>query len=807
VKRSNGEGPPPAGEPRLTGLYPRLGKPLLDRLFGLIAGLVTLPAFLPLLLVSWAAFGAAPIVRTPSMGKDGRSFDLYRLRTTRRGEEDGTGSRQRLGSFLRQWSLDELPQIWNVITGDMSLIGPRPLGADEADNLQDWQRERHRVRPGITGLWQVEARGDGRRLLDNIHYDIQYIDQISLVTDLRILLKTLSSVAARSGNWQSRTKRIRVRFPHIRLVTVDLLAWAAALTIADVARMDFRWSLVSQQRLFQAFLIVATGQLAWGFAVGLYRGRFRLASYEEITWVAFGSALGAVLLFVATAILPGTNLLPRGAILAGAAYHLLAALAARYIARAVYAAEGYSPHHRKSRLLILGAGEAGTDAAMAIWKDPTADVLPVAFLDDDHRKARLRPHGLPVVGGRNEIARAAKRYNADTLLIAAPSAPQQAITEIAGLAQDAGLRVRILPRLAKFVIDPDAAVLASDIREITLADFLRRDEINLDLLEIAGYLAGKKVLITGAGGSIGSVLCRIVEGFNPKKLYKLDHDENALYRLELDMEGRALLDTNGLILCDIRDRERMHEVMQDIKPDVVFHAAAHKHVAFLERHPAEAVKTNVFGTLNVLEAAARAGVERFVNISTDKAAEPANVLGLTKRIGEMLTADFAARYPGTFMSVRFGNVLGSAGSAIPTFRQQIESNQPITITDPDVTRFFMTIEEACQLVVQSGAVGGSGNVHVLDMGEPIKIVDIARQLQRQLRPDAEPDFIYTGLRPGEKLHEVLAGPDEEFLDRPHKLLLRYAVVPLDQSRLADLADHPTLEAMLACVQGTDARTG
>ncbi|MGI9648351.1 MAG: polysaccharide biosynthesis protein [Acidimicrobiia bacterium] len=783
-----------------------MAKPLLDRSFALVGALLTLPALLPLLLVSWGAFAAAPITRSASMGRGGHPFDLYRLRTNH-GDTGESGWRKKLGDFLRQWSLDELPQIWNVLKGDMSFVGPRPMGLEDARELQEWQQERHRVRPGITGLWQVEARGDGRHLVDNIHYDIQYIDQISLVTDLRIFLKTLSSVASRSGNWQSRPRRIRTRFPHIRLVSVDVLAWAVALTVADLARMDFNWSEVNQQRLFQAFLIVAIGQLAWGYATGLYRGRFRLGSYEEITWVAFGSALGAVLLFAAISILPGTNLLPRGAILAGGAYHVLLALTARYIARAVYGAQGYSAHQRKSRLLILGAGEAGLEAAMAIWRDPDADVLPVAFLDDDRRKARLRPHGLPVVGGRENIAAAARRYNSDTLLIAAPSATQYEVTEIASIAQDAGLRVRILPRLAKFVTDPDAAVLASDIRDITLADFLRRDEISLDLLEIAGYLAGKKVLITGAGGSIGSVLCRVVEGFNPKKLFKLDHDENALYRLEMDMEGRALVDRNGLVLCDIRDRDQLREVMEDIQPEVVFHAAAHKHVAFLERYPAEAVKTNVLGTRNVLEAAAAVGVERFVNISTDKAADPANVLGLTKRIGEMLTADFAARSDGTFMSVRFGNVLGSSGSAIPTFRQQIESGQPITITDPEVTRFFMTTEEACQLVVQAGAVGGDGNVHVLDMGEPVKIVEIARQLQRQLRPDAEPNFIYTGLRPGEKLHEVLAGPDEKFIDRPHQLVMRYGVVQLDQARVEKLAFDPTPEAMLACIQASSSPIG
>jgi dTDP-glucose 4,6-dehydratase len=239
-------------------------------------------------------------------------------------------------------------------------------------------------------------------------------------------------------------------------------------------------------------------------------------------------------------------------------------------------------------------------------------------------------------------------------------------------------------------------------------------------------------------------------------------------------------------LCDIRDRVALQTAFEAAKPEVVFHAAARKHVPYLELFPGEGVKTNVAGTLNVLEAAAAVGADRVVNVSTDKAADPANVLGLTKRMGERLTAHYAGQYPTAFLSVRFGNVLGSNGSVIPTFREQIENNEPVTVTHPDVTRYFMTIEEACQLVVQAGALGDNGEVFVLEMGEPVRIVELAQRLHRQLKPGLPPNIVFTGLRPGEKLHEVLAGDDEVLIDRPHGLMQRYAVPSVDPRIASEL---------------------
>jgi FlaA1/EpsC-like NDP-sugar epimerase len=445
-------------------------------------------------------------------------------------------------------------------------------------------------------------------------------------------------------------------------------------------------------------------------------------------------------------------------------------------------------------MLIYGAGEAGLQTARALIRDPQSDALPVAFLDDDPSKAGLRTQGLRVVGSREHIEAAATAFQADSILIAMPSAPHEALVDVADRAQRAGLKVQVLPRLSQIVED---GIRVRDIREMTLADFLERDEVHLDLDQITGYLQGKRVLVTGAGGSIGSELCETIRGFQPDRLLMLDHSENNLHRLFLRMHGSGSLDSPDLILADIRDPEALREIFERERPQVVFHAAAHKHVPFLEAFPGEAIKTNVYGTLNVLVAASEVGVERFVNISTDKAADPINMLGITKRIGERFTAHFAPLTSGVFMSVRFGNVLGSDGSVIPTFREQILQGRPLTVTHAEATRYFMTIPEAVQLVVQAGAIGGDGTVLVLEMGEPVKILDLAHRLSAQLRPGLPVNIEMIGLRPGEKLHESLFSASDKTIDKPHEQLWRCEVPPLNPSALGSPSAVRDLDFVLA----------
>ena len=391
------------------------------------------------------------------------------------------------------------------------------------------------------------------------------------------------------------------------------------------------------------------------------------------------------------------------------------------------------------------------------------------------------------MGTRRDIAAAAKSYDADTLLIALAGASQANVNEVVDAGQDAGLAIKILPS-AHALTRP--TVLINDIRDLEMADFLNRSEIRIDDAAVRGYLTGKRVLVTGAGGSIGSALCRAISSYEPSRLVMVDHDENALHSLQMLLDGRPAHDSPDFVLCDIRDESALRDIFDSTHPEVVFHAAAHKHVTFLEQYPSEAFKTNVRGTLNVLSAAAQNGTERFINISTDKAADPVNVLGTSKRIAEQITSAFNERSAARFISVRFGNVLGSNGSVIPTFLRQISNGDPITVTHPEVTRYFMTTEEAVLLVLQAGAIGNGGDVLVLDMGEPVKIIDLATRLSRQVAPGMECEIIYTGLRPGEKLHEVLVSSEDVALGKPHDRLSRYAVPPLDPDLVTDASVIP-----------------
>jgi FlaA1/EpsC-like NDP-sugar epimerase len=320
----------------------------------------------------------------------------------------------------------------------------------------------------------------------------------------------------------------------------------------------------------------------------------------------------------------------------------------------------------------------------------------------------------------------------------------------------------------------DGVVSVAQLRDISEADLLGRHQIETDLDSIAHHLTGQRVLVTGAGGSIGSELCRQIHRYGPAELIMLDRDESALHAVQLSMYGRALLDGDCTVLADIRDAGRIHQIFQDRNPQIVFHAAALKHLPLLEKYPAEALKSNVWGTLTVLEAAAASGVDRFVNISTDKAANPTSVLGFSKRIAERLTAEAATRADGTYLSVRFGNVLGSRGSVLTSFESQIEAGGPVTVTHPDVTRYFMTVQEAVQLVIQAAAIGRDGEALVLDMGKPVRIADVARQLAA--RSPRHIDIVYTDLRPGEKLHEDLFG-DGELDQRPFHPLISHVPVP------------------------------
>ena len=564
---------------------------------------------------------------------------------------------------------------------------------------------------------------------------------------------------------------------------LDILAWVLAVTIALVMRSYLQAApdigKIVKDSLIRVLPMVSLVQAVTGYIVGIYRRRWRYGSFDEVKGLILSALITTIILWVIRFFDTSVDAFPRSAIIAGGILGLFFTAASRYSWRLIREQLRRPSAQNSTKLLIYGAGEGGIQIVNTMLRNPSSQYLPVAFLDDNPKTHRLRISGVPVLGGRNEIAKIAQRTGASALLIAIPSADSTVVNEIVEIARDSKLNVKILPVVQSL---DDRQVDAADIRDLTDEDLLGRRRVKIDLDEISQYLVNRRVLVTGAGGSIGSELCRQLVRFNPSEIIMLDRDESALHEVQLSIYGRALLDTPQTVLADLRDERAINEIFDSRKPQVVFHAAALKHLPLLERYPHEAYQTNVLGTTTVLNAAQRTGVEVFVNISTDKAANPISVLGFSKKIAERLTADLASRTKqGKYISVRFGNVLGSRGSVLMSFRDQIAKGGPVTVTHRGVTRYFMTISEAVQLVVQAGAIGRTGEVLVLDMGKPVNIYDVAEQLVKNSGKPIKIEVV--GLRVGEKVHEELFAEGETDERPRHPLISHVAAKPIDQASL------------------------
>ena len=553
------------------------------------------------------------------------------------------------------------------------------------------------------------------------------------------------------------------------LAVFDAGAWACALTAATWLRFEFDLAQLDLIGLMWTIGFAVT--VLWGTAATyLYFGRYPIGSLDEVLHVAKVTAIVALATF-GIELLVTTPPTPRSVPLIAGPLALAISLAARLTVRSHRDRLARPDRLLARRTIVYGAGLRAEQLVRAMLSGSAGNSLPVAILDDDPTLRHSRIAGVPIRGNGRHLAAVVENTAAELLIIAGPGPTET--DAVLACARDVGLDVRILPPLHELL---RSRVQVSDLRDLDVADLLGRREVDTDLWPVADHLIGKTVLVTGAGGSIGSELCRQIHRFGPAEVLMLDRDESALHAVQLSIHGRARLDAPEVILCDIRETETMRAVLLARRPDVVFHAAALKHLPVLERYPDEAWKTNVLGTLDMLEAARLAGVRRFVNISTDKAANPTSVLGRSKRIGERLVADASLRSEGTYLSVRFGNVLGSRGSVLTTFTEQLSAGRPMTVTHPDVTRYFMTIPEAVQLVIQAATIGSSGEALVLDMGEPARIADLAEMLMtisgRRTR------IVYTGLGKGEKLHEELFGAGEEDHRPIHPAISHVSVPPL-----------------------------
>ena len=539
------------------------------------------------------------------------------------------------------------------------------------------------------------------------------------------------------------------------LILLDLALLYIAIELAVVLRYDGAISPAMRVKLDQRIpllMVLYTGALIVG---GVYHMMWRYAGGRELFRLMFLCAAATGVVLVCNRVFAWK--MPRSLFSLIGIFDFLLVGASRFgwkILREAYYARRSDPEH--NRVLIVGAGEGGAYAARACQEGRHLSGAPVAFVDDDPEKRGLRVCGIPVLGEVEDIPDLVEKKGISEIIIAIPRIKGDRLNKIVSVCKSTKCRVRILADPGAVKERPVDGRQA--FREVNTSDFLSRDEVTLDMDSIRGYLTGKVVLVTGGGGSIGSEICRQVMRFEPKLLIIFDVYENCAYELECELKQNYGPDCPILVrIGTICDKGELDAVFEEFHPTIVFHAAAHKHVPLMEESCAEAVKNNVFGTLNLLASAAEHGVERLVQLSTDKAVNPTNVMGATKRVTEMLIQSFARNTQMQCVAVRFGNVLGSHGSVIPLFESQIKNGGPLTLTHPDITRYFMTIPEAAQLVLQAGALAKSGAIYVLDMGEPVRIKDLAEKLIRfyGYTPGVDMQIKITGLRPGEKLYEEL----------------------------------------------------
>ena len=556
----------------------------------------------------------------------------------------------------------------------------------------------------------------------------------------------------------------RINRRQFLLVLIDFLLVALAFYIALLLRFDFQIQEPFLARYLQLLFPISLLAIITFYMLGLYRRLWQYASVNELAFIVFTVTTSFVIIFSYTQLI--TQPFPRSVYII--AWILTVSLigGVRFAIRLRRVRNKTAQSTSENRILIIGAGCSGTivlDELLAHAQKQT----PIGFIDDDLSKQYSTIHGQKVLGTRKDIPEIVAKHKVDEIIIAMPSAPQDDIQDITRICSKLQVKVSILPGVYE-ILNGDVSI--NKIRPVDIEDLLGRQEVKINLTEIASYLKNETILVTGAGGSIGSELCRQITRFQPKQIIILDHTENSVYDIQMELENNNLSFEIVSVVADIRDRKRIDTIFTTHKPTVIFHAAAHKHVPLMECNRPEAIKNNVFGTKNIAEAAHNHNAKSFLLISTDKAVNPTSVMGSTKRVAEMVVQMISKRSKTRFCAVRFGNVLGSRGSVIPLFKKQIEAGGPVTVTHPDMTRFFMTIPEAVQLVIQAGAMGKKGEIFVLDMGEPVKITDLARDLIRLsgFEPEVDIPIAVTGIRPGEKLYEEVLTAEEGTKTTKHK---------------------------------------
>jgi len=578
----------------------------------------------------------------------------------------------------------------------------------------------------------------------------------------------------------------------------DAVLVSAALYLAFLLRFDFELPARYGHLLQTVFVYVVVVKMATFLMSGLYNKWWRYAGIRDLAGLLQASLVASALAVVAAELVARyaqspvmfrgheiiATSLPRGVIFLDWMLTFLIMGGARLITRAFWERPWRQELSRdRKKVLVVGAGDAGELVVREMLKTRQIRYRPVAFVDDDPRKKNLRIHGVRVVGTTRHLPQLVEEYAAEEVVIAMPSVGGKVVEDIVVACKKVNVPVKTLPGVYELI---KGSVTIEQLREVQVEDILGRGEVEVDLQRLSGYLDGAVVMVTGAGGSIGAELCRQIAAMNPRRLLLVDHSEGNLFSIHHELATERLFTDAVPIVADVKSKAKVDAVFAEHKPGIVFHAAAYKHVPMMEANPVEAFENNTFATLTLAQSAVAHGVERFVFISTDKAVEPETVMGLSKALGERIIESLAQKTKATkLISVRFGNVLGSSGSVVPIFKRQIAAGGPVTVTDERMTRYFMTIPEAVRLVLRAGALGGGGEIFVLDMGEPMRIIDLARDMIRLsgFEPDRDITIEITGIRPGEKLHEKLFNDGEEVGVTGHPKIARAIRTPIPFGQL------------------------
>lgn len=762
----------------------------MKRAFDFVAALIGLVVLSPIFLIIVIAIkldsrGPA-FYRGERLGKDGKLFRISKFRTmvanastlgggvTHRDDPRVT----RLGHFLRRTKIDELPQLLNVVKGEMSLVGPRPEDPRYLPYYSPRYRQVLTIPPGITSIASIRYRNEelllppenwekvyvGSVLPAKLDIELSYLATRSPGQDALILLATGFALLKDEAHFDA-LSRLVVRFEHFleryaSWVAVDtpliILAYALALAVRSItAQIDL--PLAFAEALVGVAIYVVTNQF-----FGIYHRFWRYASGQESVML-FASVTTATLAISLISLLMPVRTLPLGAIWLGGFFSFILLAAVRYRRNLLgglrHAIEDYVgfASGEGARVLVIGAKDVGQIITYQL-QNHLRTYQVVAFVDDDRQTHGMRIHNVPVYGGREGIPDLVSRLHVDLILVAIPLTKTREPRELLALCRSTQAQIKVIPSLSDLLTQNGHV---PDWVDIDDAELLQRSAYQVNEESCRELLSGRVVMVTGAAGSIGSELCRQIAAYQPRQLVMVDINESGLYDLHVDLRAIAQDLQIDLVLGDISDPHRMHTVFDQTRPQIVFHAAAYKHVPILEEHPAEAIRVNVFGTWVLYTEACQSGAERFILISSDKAVNPSNVLGMSKRIGELIVS--APSNSSTLSTaVRFGNVLGSRGSVVPTFAKQIDMGGPVTLTHADMTRYFLSIAEAVSLVIQAAAITRGGDLYVLDMGVPVSIADLAHRMirARGLRPGQDIAIEYVGPRPGEKMSEELVGAGE-----------------------------------------------